>query len=390
LLHLDIGKDKDTMEQSYPEDYGELFQAEPVRPLVVIPSARPNLGLQEQRPPRKASNKGSPTVPSQRPVSRAAGTGSGPPVDKTGPVPGNMGGITDLLVRVLRAQADSNFAMHQLFQTTMLESIRVTGTAVSTTETIKEAKITKLKLRILRVCSGEDNRSLFVLLKVYAEVDREGHTTDNYSWVMRQLVVAVPGSAHKCNVHITPKLVATVRLLNFLADDDRTFNGCAKGITPFSIPWLLAETVNNDLAKEWYYQESTLKSTADVRKQESSFRFNPPTSLQGLVRVLTNNIRLVEVLFGNKCPHLLCVIQVRDRLDYHERLLEGRVTPALMINVLWRVHKDAWQFFDRCKKWEEGKALPRLTLQTMVASLVDNVDIQMTLTCPVGEFLGPG
>jgi hypothetical protein len=96
-------------------------------------------------------------------------------------------------------------------------------------------------------------------------------------------VVAVPGSAHKCNVHITLKLVAMVKLLNFLADEDRTFDGCAKGITPFSIPWLLAETVNNDLAKQRYYQELTLKSTTDVRKWESSSRFEPPTSLQGLV-----------------------------------------------------------------------------------------------------------
>ncbi len=45
------------------------------------------------------------------------------------------------------------------------------STAVSTTGTIKEAKLTESKLRILRVCSGEDDRSLFVLLKVYAEVD---------------------------------------------------------------------------------------------------------------------------------------------------------------------------------------------------------------------------
>jgi hypothetical protein len=106
--------------------------------------------------------------------------------------------------------------------------------------------------------------------------------------------------------------------------------------------------------------------------------------------VLTNYIRLVKVLFGNKCPHLLCVIQVRNGLDYHKRLLEGRVTPALMINVLWRVHKDAWQFFNRCKKWEEGEALPCSRLQTMVAFLVDDVDIQMTLTCLVRGFIGPG
>ncbi len=152
----------------------------------------------------------------------------------------------------------------------------------------------------------------------------------------------------------------------------------------------MAERINNDLAKERYYQELTLKSTVDIRKRDLSYRFDPPTSLQGLVRVLMNYIRLVEVLFGDKCPHLLCVIQVQDGLDYQERLLEVRVTPAFMINVLWRVHQDAWQFFNRCKKWEEGEALPRSMLQTMVASLVDNVDIQMKLTCPVADFLGPG
>ncbi len=62
--------------------------------------------------------------------------------------------------------------------------------------------------------------------------------TDNYSRVMQGLVVAVSGCAHKCNVHITPKVVATMKFLNFLADDDWTFKGCAKGITPFSIPCL--------------------------------------------------------------------------------------------------------------------------------------------------------
>ncbi len=166
LLRSDVGKDEDPMEQSNHKDYGELFRAEPARPSVVIPSARPNLGLQEWRPPCKAPNEGTPTIASQRPASRAAGTGSGPPGDKTGPVPGDMGGITDLLVQVLRAQADSNFTMHQSFQTTMLENIRATGTTVSTTGTIKEAKLTESKLRILQACSGEDDRSLFILSKV--------------------------------------------------------------------------------------------------------------------------------------------------------------------------------------------------------------------------------
>jgi hypothetical protein len=374
------------MEQSDLENYGEIFRGETARPLVVILVARPNIGFQGKRTPRAAPN---PTAASQMPASRASGAGPGPSADKLGQLPEDMGSIAGLLVQVMRAQAESTLTMHQLFQTTLLENIRVTGVAVSATGAVKEAKLTESKIKILHACSGEDNESLFVLPKVYSKVDWDGHTRDNYSRVMRQLVVAVPGSAYKCNVHITPKLVATVKTLNVSANDDRTFDGCAKGITPFAVLWLSAEAVNSNLAEERYYQESTLKTTAGARKRESSSWFEPPTSLQGLVRVLTNYIRLVEVLFRNRCAHLLCVVQIRDGLDYQERLLENKVTPALMISVLWRVHQDAWQFFDRCEKWEEGKALPRLMLHTMVASLVDDVNIQMSLTCPVAEFLGP-
>jgi hypothetical protein len=56
---------------------------------------------------------------------------------------------------------------------------------VSASGAMKEAKLTESKIKILRACSGEDDESLFVLPKVYSEVDWEGHTTDNYSWVMR-------------------------------------------------------------------------------------------------------------------------------------------------------------------------------------------------------------
>ncbi len=104
---------------------------------------------------------------------------------------------------------------------------------------------------------------------------------NNYSWVMRWLVVAIPGSAYKCNVHITPKLVATVKTFNFLANDDWTFDGCAKGITLFAVPWLSAEAVNSDLAEERYYQESTLKTTADARKRVQVLGLNHPRPCRG-------------------------------------------------------------------------------------------------------------
>jgi hypothetical protein len=75
-------------------------------------------------------------------------------------------------------------------------------------------------------------------------------------------------------------------------------------------------------------------------------------------------------------------------MDSHERLLKNRITPILMINLLWKVHPDSCQFFVGCERWEHGEPLPRSTLRATVEALVDDVHISTTLTCPVTEFLG--
>ncbi len=130
LLKSNVGEDKEAMEQSDLEDYGEIFRGEKARPSVVIPGARPNIGFQGKRAPRAAPG---PTAASQMPASRASGAGPDPSADKPGQLPEDMGSIADLLVRVIRAQAESMLTMHQSFQTTLLENIRATGVAVSAT-----------------------------------------------------------------------------------------------------------------------------------------------------------------------------------------------------------------------------------------------------------------
>ncbi len=196
------------------------------------------------------------------------------------------------------------------------------------------------------------------------------------------------GSAHKCNVHITPKIIAAVKTLNFSANNDRTFAGCTSGITPFAVPWRSADAVNQDLADERCFLEATLKSPADIKKHAMSTSFNAPTTLQGLVRVLTNYSRLLKVIVGCDCPHLIFVLQLRDGLDLHEQVLESRVNPTLMINLLWKVHQDSQQLFDRCEKWESGELLPHSNLRNTVNALIDDIDLTTTITCPVSDFLG--
>jgi hypothetical protein len=130
----------------------------------------------------------------------------------------------------------------------MLANIRTTLTALAATGGSKESKLSNAKLRILQACLGHGDSPTFVLSKFYAELDKDGIMADNCCRVLQRLVVTVHGSANLCNVHISPKVIAAAKTLNFSANNDRTFVGCTTGITPFAVPWKLADAVNEALA----------------------------------------------------------------------------------------------------------------------------------------------
>jgi hypothetical protein len=293
-----------------------------------------------------------------------------------------------LVTRILQAQAESNLQLHQSFQTNMLANIRSTATALVATGGSKESKLSDTKLRILQACLGHGDLPTFVLSKFYAELDKDGITADNCGRVLRRLCVTVHGSANPCNIHISPKVISAAKTLNFSANNNRTFVGCTTGITSFAVPWKLADAVNEALANERYFDEATLKSPADIKKHVTSGTFEVPTNLQGLTRVLTNYVRLLEVMFESDCLHLINVIQLWDGLVRHERVFESSITPPLMINLLWKVHQDSRQFFAHCEKWESGKLLPHSYLDNTVRELIADINISMTITCPVTDFLG--
>jgi len=242
-----------------------------------------------------------------------------------------------------------------------MENFRVTSAAVGATGTTRDAQLLNAKLRILQACAGHDDGGPFVPSKLYLEVDWDGGTTDTFSRVLHCLVVTVPGSSHMCNVHITPKIVLAAKTLNFSVNEDMTFDGCSNCITSFATPWRTADANNSDLADDWYFNEATLKSPADIKQHATGAKFVPPQSLQELVRVLMNYVHLLvlNIMFGDGCPHMQWVLRLRDAQDSHERLLENRITPVLMINLLWKVHQDSRQFFVRCERWEDGEPFPR-------------------------------
>ena len=124
--------------------------------------------------------------------------------------------------------------------------------------------------------------------------------------------------------------------------------------------------MNKDLAKDEYFEAATLKLVADIRKHVTSAKVELLTSLRGVVRVLSNYCRLLDVLFGPDCPHLTHVISIQDGLETHEAELESCLTGVLILHLMWRVHHDACQFFLACEQWEDGEQLPHSTLGNTV------------------------
>jgi hypothetical protein len=228
----------------------------------------------------------------------------------------------------------------------------------------------------------------FAVELVYQDMDAEGGASEALGRILRKRLKPVPLSPYKTNIHITPQLIATVKTFSFSSNGDKTYAGCTKGITIFAVPWRTAEAINEDLAEDEYFEAATLKSVADIRKHVTSAKVELPTSLQGVVRVLNNYCRLLDVLFGPDCPHLTHVISIRDGLETHEAELESRLTGVLILHLMWRVHHDARQFFLACERWEDGEQLPHSTLGNTVRQLVDDCSIQVTITCPEAMFLG--
>ncbi len=139
------------------------------------------------------------------------------------------------------------------------------------------------KKKILQACCGQADKDTFTTPGVYMRMEVEGGTTDALGGILRQRMKTIVGSPHKSNIYVTPQLVATIKLLSFAANGDKIYAGCTKGITIFGTPWRSVEAMNEDTAKEAYFDQATLKLPADIRKHATSAKVELPRCHLGLV-----------------------------------------------------------------------------------------------------------
>jgi hypothetical protein len=234
------------------------------------------------------------------------------------PVPAPAGlDVARLITTLLQAQSEAQLAQANANHANLIAFHTATAQALGAKGGDKDSKLTVAKRRILQACAGISHVDEFEVELVYHDMETERGSSDSLGQILRQRLKPIPLSPHKTNIHTTPQLIATVKTFSLLSNGDKTYAGCTKGITIFAVPWRTADAINEDLAEDEYFEATTLKLVADIWKHVTSAKVELPTSLQGVVRVLNNYCRLLDVHFGPDCPHLANVIAIQDALETH-------------------------------------------------------------------------
>ena len=277
-------------------------------------------------------------------------------------------------------------AMVRMSNKNLKIALQANRTAVTATGSLA-SKLSVTRLEVLEACAGhDDDEGPFTPPPIYAELNAAGWAKDAVYTALRRSCVEVKNSRHRCNVHVTPKMVATFKSGNLSLGRDKTYEGCTAGVTVFAVPQLSQKMAQEDILEYQAFEGATHKTQADSRKHLTGQKFEPPKSVHEVIRVLNNYICWLEVMFGSECRHLLQVVRLRDSLDDNEEELELAMCKFLRLSILWKVHEDSRYFFDQCETWRRGEPLPRSRLAGTVDLLENDQQVIRSITCPFDDF----
>jgi hypothetical protein len=285
---------------------------------------------------------------------------------------------SDLCAELLRINAAN--------MKTLLEAHRVTDMAMAATGT-SASKLSISRLLAMEAAAGvNDDGDPFEPSKYFLEVQKEGLTIEACHAGLRRCCAPVAGSQHKTRVHVTRAMAQTAKNGNYAASNDNTYEGCTTGVTPFATPYLQAKDAHEEELDSNAFETATHRTQAGNKRFLAGTRFTAPRNVSDVLKVLNNYICWVGTMFGDWCPHLLMVIQLRDTLYDLESDLDFSLDRHLCLTLLWRVHEDARRFFHHCDTWSKGEVMPRSKLRRVVNLLDEDYMVIRSLTCPFDRF----
>jgi hypothetical protein len=242
-----------------------------------------------------------------------------------------------MLAAMVQAQTDGQIAVASANTANLIAFTTATAQALATLAgSEKTSKLTPARKSFLQACTGKGDSEAFAPPPVFAAMATDGGTIGALGLTLHCLLQPDGIKArHRTQLYVTPQLVQTVKTFNFSALGDKSFAGSSRGITIFAVPWCSHKLMTKEATKEDCYQQPAHKTAADVCKHTAGTKVDIPLDLLGLAHFCNNYCKLLAVLFGHSCPHLIQVTAIQDGLELHEHNLEMKITKPLCLHLLW-------------------------------------------------------
>jgi hypothetical protein len=208
----------------------------------------------------------------------------------------------------------------------------------------KEKFATHEKVKILAACGlheGEWDQAP----PIYDKITEDGRTKAAVRDAMeREYRTTTMVAEFPSSVFLSTQLVTDIKDLKFGWQGSSAFDSCHRGISPFSVPHSSIEVHQRLRAMEEDADQATTTTLADVR----ATRTKPPpcpTDYFGLLQMLCAYIKLLMMMFGQACEHMINVTTIyyliKARMAIFERMDRNQVA-----HLLWAIFTDAREYFN--------------------------------------------
>jgi hypothetical protein len=178
-------------------------------------------------------------------------------------------------------------------------------------------------------------------------------------------------------VHVTDDLARDVKELNFGYQNDRTYETCHRGLSPFTVVNVSMSIMSSRSRKADRLKRATFLTPAADPAGGDSFHDPIPTCYINAMELLKPYIHhLLDAIVCKKCHHRQMVFD-----NTHE------LTPRHIASLLWQVFLDARWFFSNAV--DRHGVLPMSNLQLLLlTSTVRSGDIMLHSSMPFRLSLG--
>jgi hypothetical protein len=215
---------------------------------------------------------------------------------------------------------------------------------------------------------------------IYSAMLAEGRTMPKVEAVLQQYLAPAHNDWDPIRIYVSAELVRDMKDLKFGWGNENTYDTCHRGISPFAVLQVSMEQQTKRRKVQERADRATHLSTDDVRSLEG----DPgccPGSYYNMLNLIKRYIRLLTVLFGAGCTHLLEVQAVFQVLSDKSAIYEA-MSADLVAETLWQIFIDAREYFSH-----HGPQLPVSTLFALRDS-IKNCTLKATINCPVDQLLG--